>query len=118
MGWCVCVCWVPCWVPCAGCGVRAGAVRMRARVVVTVFVHAEFRRRHAGAQHLLRVHVTVSERQAAERAGQLGERQAGVEERAERHVAGDAGEAVEIEHAGHSCPASLKLQYRTSPSTT
>ena len=50
---------------------------------------------------------------------QLVERQPGIEKRAEHHVAGDAGEAVEIQNARHLAdrPISLKLQYRASPST-
>jgi hypothetical protein len=60
----------------------------------------------------------VAQRQAAQRGLQLLERQAGVEKRAERHVAGNAGEAIEVQYAAHSRPAPLKLQYRTSPRLT
>ncbi len=87
-------------------------------VIVTVLVRVdgEFRRRHARAQHLLRVHVRVAECEPAERGSQISKRQAGVDERAKRHVARQAREAIEVRHS-HSCPSSLKLQYRASPST-
>jgi hypothetical protein len=78
-------------------------------VIVRVLVHRELGCRHAGAQHALGVDVRVAEREAAERAFQLVERQAGVEQRAERHVAGDAREAIEVERF-HSRRDSLKLQ--------
>jgi len=71
-------------------------VVMIVAVIVRVLVDAELGRRDAGAQHALRVHVSIAQGEAAERALQLVERQAGVDERTERHVAGDAGEAVEI----------------------
>ena len=83
-----------------------------------MLVHGEFGCRQASTQDLRRVHMGIAEREAAEGGLQLVERQPGVEERAERHVAGDAREAIEVQHTAHSCPASLKLQYRTSPSTT
>src|SRR5437867_7408336 len=83
-----------------------------------VLVHAELRRRHPGAEYFLRVDVRIAEREATQSGPQLLERQTGVEERAERHVARDAREAIEVQHAAHKYPASLKLQYRTSPSTT
>jgi len=84
-------------------------------MIVRVLVHAELRGRHAGAQHAVGVNVRIAERKSPEGALQLVERQTGIEERAERHVAGDAGETIEIENAAHSCWDSLKLQYRTSP---
>ena len=55
---------------------------------------------------LIGVDVRSRRAQAAERALQLVERQAGVEERAERHVAGDAGKAVEIRERGSQVPRS------------
>ena len=85
----------------------------------TVLVHAELRRRHPGSQHAMGVHVGVAERQAPERLRQVGERQAGVDERAQRHVARDAREAIEIQDSRHyKLPRSLKLQYFPSPRIT
>ena len=83
-----------------------------ARCVVrgAVFVDDELRGRHAGAQYLLRADVVTGHGKAAERALQLVERQAGVDERAERHVARDAGEAIKVQDAHYSRPISLKLQ--------
>ena len=84
-----------------------------------VVVHAELCGRHAGPQHSMRVHVRVAERQSPERLLQIGERQTGVDERAQRHVARDAREAIEIEDARHyKLPRSLKLQYFPSPRIT
>src|SRR2546427_11551234 len=71
-----------------------------------VLVNVELDCRHAGPQDAVGVDVRVAESEAAERALQLVERKAGVDERAERHVARDAGEAVEIQHAAHSRPDS------------
>lgn len=85
-------------------------------VIVLVRVDRELRRRDAGTQNLLGVDVRVAERQPAERGPEIGQRQASVEQRAERHVARQPGEAIEIRHL-HSCPSSFRLQYRASPST-
>src|SRR2546426_9853165 len=51
-----------------------------------VLVDAEFRRRYTRAQYLLRVDVCVAEGEAAQGGPQIVERQARIEERAERHV--------------------------------
>jgi hypothetical protein len=66
-----------------------------------VLVYAELGRRHARTQHAIRVHVGLAERKASERLLQIGERQAGIDERAERHVARDAGETIKIEDSRH-----------------
>ena len=52
--------------------------------------------------------------EAAERRLQGVERQPRVQQRAERHVAGYAGEAIEVKHL-HNRPDSLRLQYQASP---
>ena len=90
-------------------------VVMIAAVVVCVLVDDELRRRHAGAKDTLGVDVITRYREAAKRASQLVERQPGVEQRTEHHVARDAGETIEVEHATHRSVISLKLQYLTSP---
>ena len=89
--------------------VRVIVVVMLVAVIVCVLVDRELRRRNARAQHTFGVDVRVAKRKAAERAFQRLERQAGVEQRAERHVAGDARKAVEVERF-HSRRDSLKLQ--------
>ena len=66
-----------------------------------VLVHVELGRRDAGAEHACRGHVVARHGEAAERALQVVERQPGVEKRAEHHVAGDAGEAVEVQDTRH-----------------
>jgi hypothetical protein len=67
-----------------------GITLMVIDAVVRVFVNHEARRRHPGAQHFLCVHVGTVDQQAAERPLQAVERQAGVEQGTDRHVAGDA----------------------------
>ena len=75
-------------------------------------VDAELGGRDAGAQDPLRVNVGVAKRQASERAAQVVERQTGIEQRAERHVAGDAGETIEVKDGRHAlrcqCPLGRK----------
>ena len=88
---------------------RVLVMMMLVNVIVCVLVDDELGRRDAGAEHPLRVDVRVAEREAAERSLQLVERQTGVDERAERHVAGNAREAVEVERF-HNRRDSLKLQ--------
>ena len=56
-------------------------------VIVLVRVDRELRGGDAGTQNLLCVDVRVPERQPAERGPEIGQRQARVEQRAERHVA-------------------------------
>ena len=53
---------------------------------------------HARAHHPLRPDGVAIDREASERAAQAVERQAGVKQRAEDHVARCAGEAVEIQN--------------------
>ncbi len=86
-------------------------------VTMIVGVDRELGRRHTRAQHAIRMHVHVRDRQAAEGVLQRVERQAGVQQRAERHVARNAREAIEVQHL-HQLPDSLKLQYRVSPRIT
>ena len=95
--------------------VRRLIVIVRACVIVFVLVDAELRGGDPRAQHARGVDVRVAERQAAERALQIVERQAGVEQRAERHVARDPRKAVEVKNPAHGCLVSLMLQYRASP---
>ncbi len=59
--------------------------------------HPELGGRHAGAEHAVGRDVAAVDGQAAQRRTQPVERHAGVEQRAENHVAGGAVEAVEIE---------------------
>src|SRR5262245_26759461 len=89
--------------------VIAAVMVMLVAMIVRVFVDGEPGRRDAGAQHACGVDVRVAEREAAKGAFELVERQAGIEERAERHVAGDARKAVEVKRF-HSRRDSLKLQ--------
>jgi hypothetical protein len=63
-------------------------------------IDREFGRRHAGAKHAVGGDARA-DREAAERRTQVVERQPGVDERAERHVAGDPREAVEIQDRRH-----------------
>jgi hypothetical protein len=87
---------------------RRGVVAVVVRGV-RVLVDRELRRRHARPQHLPRVDVGLTERKTPQRALEIGERQTGIEERSERHVARNPREAVEVEHATHRPLASMKL---------
>src|SRR4051794_2967027 len=76
------------------------------RVIMAMTVAAHVTRRvggrqepcgsYAGAQHPLRRHLAVLDRQAAKRLPQPVERESEVEQRAEHHVAGRPGETVEV----------------------
>ena len=106
-------------------GVRMGVtVLVRVFVVVVkvvaviVVVNRELRGGDTGAQHAGGMDVIARDRERAERAFQFLERQAGVEQRAQHHVARDARKTVEIQQPAHSRPISLKLQYRASPRMT
>ena len=83
-------------------------VRMLARAA-RVLVDPEFRRRHIGAKHTIRVHVRVAGGERAQRLLQVGQWQAGIEQGSKRHVAGNAGEAIKIQDPTHSRRDSLKL---------
>ena len=61
------------------------------------------------------MNVVARHDEAAERALHLVERQAGVDEGAQDHVAGNPRKAIEVQHATHKSLSSLKLQYATSP---
>ena len=93
-------------------------------VRVLVRVDGELGRRQSGAQDTLGVDVHAWHGEASERPLQVFERKPGVDERANRHVAGDARKAIEVQqfHGAltitHHPPDSLKLQYLASPSTT
>jgi hypothetical protein len=58
----------------------------------------ELGRRHARTQHFRRGHLELVYGQAAERLPKGGQRQAGIEQRAEDHVPGRAVEAIEVEN--------------------
>ena len=71
---------------------RSGSVRSVIVIVIVdgvvgVLVHRELRRGDTGAEHARGVHVGVAKRQTAERLRQLVDRQAGIEQRAKRHIA-------------------------------
>jgi hypothetical protein len=101
----------------AFCTVLAGSATVLSVIVVVtmldgavcVLVHGELRCRHTGAEYARGVHVGVAERETAERLLQLVDREAGVEQSAERHIARDSGEAIEIQDTTHSRRDSLKL---------
>ena len=76
---------------------------MAASVVVLkcVLMNDKLRRGNPRAQHAHGADVVARHGEAAERPFQVFERQAGIEHSAKRHVAGDAGEAIEIENSSH-----------------
>ena len=82
-----------CWV--LGAVLGAGCWVLRSSVLLS----REPGRGHTGPQNTGGADVESGQREAAERPLEIVERQTGVEKGAEHHVAGDAGEAVEIEHS-------------------
>jgi hypothetical protein len=90
------------------CRVRRGSCNVRSRPV-RVLVHGELRGREAGTEDTLGMHVDLSEREAAQRSFQILERQTGVDQRAERHIARNPGETIEVQHPAHNWRDSLKL---------
>ena len=76
---------------------------------VRVVVHDEPGRRHSCAQHFLRVDVCAVDEQIAEHRAKAVERQPGVKQCSDGHISPNSGETVEIQHAAHSRPVSLKL---------
>ena len=75
-------------------------VLMRVRgafVWVRLLTHHEFGGGHAGAEDPMAGDPTEIDRETAEGAAQVIDRQAQIEERADDHVAGGAGETVEVE---------------------
>jgi hypothetical protein len=83
-------------------------VRVRSRPV-RLPMHGELRRRHSGAEDTFGVHVDLSEREAAQRSSQILEGQAGVDQRAQRHIPRNSREAIEVQHPAHNWRDSLKL---------
>src|SRR5262245_23191421 len=91
-------------------------------MMVTMFagrsflVAAEFRRGDTALDHSVGGNVPPVHTEGAKRTLQFGKGQADIDERAENHVAGCAGETVEVEDL-HSTFASRKLNHCPSPST-
>ena len=75
--------------------VRVGVLRVR---VPLLFVHRKLRGGDAGPQHLPGGNRRAVDGKAAKRGAKLLERQARVQQRAQHHVAGRAGEAVKIQN--------------------
>ena len=85
--------------------------------------HVELRRGEAGAGDTFGPYAVAVDRKAAERAAEVFERQARIEQRAEDHVAGCAREAVEVQRSSRpkpSYPASLPIRRdaRMRPAST
>jgi len=78
--------------------VRVRSIVLRSRLPhwLGVLMDDELRCGDAGPKHARRAHIEAGNREAAQGVLQLVERQAGVEERAEDHVAGNPGETIEI----------------------
>ena len=64
-----------------------------------VLVYDEMGRRHAGPQHPVRTHGVSGHGQASKRRAEVVEREPGVEEGSDDHVAGDARKCIEIQYA-------------------
>ena len=76
-------------------------VIVRFPAMMFVLSHGKPGRRHARAKHTFGRDVVARHRQAAQRAFQVVEREAGIQKGAEDHVARNTREAVEIENACH-----------------
>jgi hypothetical protein len=63
-----------------------------------LFADDELCRGDAGSEDALGGHVVAGERQAAERPLQVVERQTGIDQGAEHHVARNSGEAIEVKN--------------------
>ncbi len=86
--------------------IRGVMIVVVAPIAMIVVVDRELRSRHARPQDTIGVHVIAGHGKTAQRALELVERQTRVEERAQHHVAGNAREAVEVQHPTHRCPIS------------
>lgn len=75
-----------------------------------MFVNPELGCGHTGLHHAIDGNIPPVDGQAAKRLLQLIERQAGIDERAEDHVAGRAGETIKVEKL-HGSEPSEKLKY-------
>jgi hypothetical protein len=63
--------------------------------------HTELRGRYAGPRDFVGVHRIAIDREAAERAPEVVERESGIDESPEHHVARDTGEAIEVNDRAH-----------------
>jgi hypothetical protein len=70
-------------------------------MIVVRLADAELGGADTGAEHASGSDLHISQGEAAERLFQLVERQAGIEERTEDHVAGNARRAIEVQHSRH-----------------
>ena len=75
--------------------VMGGRVPVRVRRLR--FGKPELRRRHARTQHALRRDRPMIDRQAPERAAKCIQWKPEIEQRPEDHIAGDAGETIEVQ---------------------
>ena len=81
--------------------VRMPVVVMIVTVALPGFVHRKLSGGHAGAHHFRGGYRGALNRQAAEGGPQFLERESGVQERSQDHVARCAGETVEIKNLCH-----------------
>src|ERR1700681_1024763 len=94
-----------------GAGAGCWVLVLGARAGCWVLAHGELGRRYPGSQNSIGPDLVPGDSQAPERPLQLVEWQAGIDERPEHHVAGNPGEAIEVQQA-HSRPISLRSRYR------
>ena len=77
--------------------VRKIGLRVRVLMRVRLLTHHKFGGGYAGAEDAMAGNTAEIDREAAEGGAQVIERQAEIEEGADDHVAGGAGETVEVE---------------------
>ena len=76
---------------------RARSWKPGARSFARAFVHNELRRRDPRPQDLLRANLVARDREAAQGSPELVDRQTGVDQGPEHHVAGNARKTVEVQ---------------------
>jgi hypothetical protein len=81
--------------------VRVRMCTLGRAAVAASFVEHEPCRRQSGTKHTLSPNLVAVDRQASQCRAQFRQRKARIEEGSENHVAGDAGETIEIQHACH-----------------
>ena len=82
---------------------------------LAVLVHDELRGRDAGPEHTPRADVVPRHGQTSERAFQILQREAGIDQRAEDHVARDTGETIEVQEPGHLLLVSIAYERLDPP---
>ena len=82
---------------------------------LAVLVHDELRGRDARPEHTPRADVEPRHGQTSERAFHILEREAGIDQCAEDHVARDTGKTIEVQDPGHLLLVSIAYERLDPP---